>query len=84
MEMGQSVILDSVAGFERIRAQWREIAAKYGAEWRVIECVCADEAVHQTRLHGRAGIRSTTIRNAHQRQLEMREKSASSNALLIF
>ncbi len=54
MEMGQSVILDSAASFERIRAQWRTMAAKHGADWRVIECVCSDETVHKARLHGRA------------------------------
>jgi hypothetical protein len=29
---GQSVILDSVVSFERIRSQWRKLAERYGAE----------------------------------------------------
>jgi hypothetical protein len=50
---GQSVILDSVASFERIRSQWRGLAERYGAEWRVVECICTDEALHRERLTGR-------------------------------
>jgi predicted kinase len=53
LQFGQSVILDSVASFERIRAQWRNLAQAYGADWRVIECVCSDTAVHRARLNGR-------------------------------
>jgi len=36
-----------------IRRQWRELAQKYGAAWRVIECVCSDESAHRGRLAGR-------------------------------
>ncbi len=43
LSMGQSVILDSVASFERIRVQWREMAAGYRVIWVVVECVCSDE-----------------------------------------
>ena len=50
LRLNQSVILDSVASFERIREQWRDLSKVYGAEWRVIECVCSDETIHQTRL----------------------------------
>lgn len=53
LALGQSAILDSVASFERIRAQWRELAERYGAEWRVVECVCTDELLHKGRLTGR-------------------------------
>jgi predicted kinase len=53
LSLGQSVILDSVASFERIRAQWRELAQEFGATWRVVECICSDEGVHRTRLNGR-------------------------------
>jgi predicted kinase len=35
--LGQSVILDSVASTESIRSSWKQLAAEYGAEWRVIE-----------------------------------------------
>src|SRR5262249_6788 len=40
LTLGQSVILDSVASTSSIRDQWRELAAVYRAEWRVVECVC--------------------------------------------
>src|SRR5918996_3667571 len=41
--LGQSVILDSVAASQTIRRTWRELAEKYGADCRVIECICSDE-----------------------------------------
>jgi predicted kinase len=44
LRLGQSVILDSVAGTESIRAQWRSLATQYGAHWCVIECICSDES----------------------------------------
>ena len=53
LQLGQSVILDSVASVAPIRQQWRELAHQYQATWLVIECICSDEAVHQQRLHGR-------------------------------
>lgn len=57
LRLGQSAILDSVATFERIRAQWRALAATHGATWRVVECVCSDETVHRARL----GVRERDI-----------------------
>jgi len=48
--LGQSVILDSVASTESIRSTWRNLGERYGADWRVIECICTDEAVQRTRL----------------------------------
>jgi predicted kinase len=51
--LGQSVILDSVAASQTIRRTWRELAEKYGADCRVIECICSDETVHRSRLKGR-------------------------------
>ena len=53
LQLGQSVILDSVAGTLSIRAEWRVLAATYQAEWRVIECICSDEAVHRDRMRVR-------------------------------
>src|SRR5512135_2971023 len=46
LHLGQSVILDSVASTLSIRAEWRRLAQTYQAEWRVIECICSDEAAH--------------------------------------
>jgi predicted kinase len=48
--LDQSVILDSVAATKTIRAEWRKLAKRYQAEWRVIECVCSNEALHRARL----------------------------------
>jgi predicted kinase len=53
LSLGQSVILDSVAGLETIRKQWRDMAACYDAEWRVMECVCSSEEAHRERLASR-------------------------------
>jgi predicted kinase len=50
LQLGQSVILDSVATTESIRKTWRDLAYSYQATWRVIECICSDEAAHQARL----------------------------------
>ena len=50
LRINQSVILDSVASTESIRAAWRNLAFAHGAHWRVIECVCSDENVHRARL----------------------------------
>jgi predicted kinase len=51
--LGQSVILDSVAGTETIRGPWRLLARQYCADWRVIECICSDENLHRRRLKAR-------------------------------
>ena len=51
--LGQSVILDSVAASQTIRRTWRQLADKYEAQYRVIECVCSDETLHRSRLQGR-------------------------------
>jgi len=48
--LGQSVILDSVAATKTIRAEWRRLAKRYQAEWRVIECICSVESIHRARL----------------------------------
>lgn len=53
LQFGQSAILDSVAGTETIRAQWRALAAEHQAGWRVIACICSDRALHQARLAAR-------------------------------
>jgi len=49
----QSVILDSVATTQTIRNTWKNLAKQYGADWRVIECVCSDELIHRSRLSTR-------------------------------
>ena len=49
----QSVILDSVAASPTIRNTWRKLSDQYDADWRVIECYCSDEVLHQGRLKDR-------------------------------
>ena len=51
--LGQSVILDSVAGTPSIRSTWRQLSERYAASWRVIECTCSDESLHRARLKDR-------------------------------
>jgi predicted kinase len=53
LQLGQSVILDSVASTVSIRDKWRSLALQYAAQWRVIECICSDEGLHRTRLGSR-------------------------------
>lgn len=50
LELGQSLILDSVASTESIRSKWRSLAGSYRVAWKVIECLCSDETVHRSRL----------------------------------
>ena len=51
--LGQSVILDSVAGTRSIQSTWCRLAQQYGADRRVIECICSDEVLHRSRLKDR-------------------------------
>jgi predicted kinase len=51
--LGQSSILDSVAGTQSIRSAWRQLSERYNADWRVIECVCSDESLQRARLQDR-------------------------------
>lgn len=49
----QSVILDSCASTESIRLTWKQLATKYKADWKVVECICSDVCVHHTQLKTR-------------------------------
>jgi predicted kinase len=53
LQLEQSAILDSVLGLERTRREWRNLAAVYGADWVVFECICSDETLHRARLAAR-------------------------------
>jgi len=53
LSLDQSVILDSVASTISIRDIWRDLARRYNAHWRVIECICSDIVVHRERLEKR-------------------------------
>jgi predicted kinase len=51
--LGQSVVLDSVAGTRTIRESWKRLGDQYQADWRVIECICSNQAFHRARLSTR-------------------------------
>ena len=53
LRLGHSVIVDAVNPVEAPRAAWRNLAAKYRAGLKIIECVCADETVHRRRIEAR-------------------------------
>src|SRR5580704_17410140 len=53
LRLGHSVIVDAVNPIEAPRAAWRSLAAKHRAELKIIECVCADEAIHRRRVEAR-------------------------------
>jgi predicted kinase len=53
LQLGHSVIVDAVNPVEAPRAAWRNLAAKYRAELKIIECVSANEAVHRQRIEAR-------------------------------
>lgn len=50
LQLGQSAILDSVASIQVVRDEWRTLTYRYGTGWRVVECICPDEALHRARL----------------------------------
>jgi predicted kinase len=53
LRLGHSVVIDAVNPVEAPRAAWRNLAAKYRADLRIIECICADEAAHRQRIEAR-------------------------------
>jgi predicted kinase len=53
LQLGHSVIIDAVNPVEAPRAAWRKLAAKHHAELKIVECVCADEAIHRRRIEAR-------------------------------
>jgi predicted kinase len=53
LQQGLSVVLDSVGTYRRIREEWRLLAQRTGAAFRVIECVVTDKAIHRSRMEGR-------------------------------
>ena len=53
LRLGHSVIIDAVHPVEAPRAAWRDLAAKHQADLKIVECVCADEAVHRRRIEAR-------------------------------
>jgi predicted kinase len=53
LRLGRSAVVDSVAGTDSIRKAWREVAARRGAQARIVECVLSDETIHRARIERR-------------------------------
>jgi predicted kinase len=77
LRLGHSVIVDAVNPVEVPRAAWRSLAAKHRADLKIIECVCADEAVHRRRVEARLraidGMPELTWERVLQRRAEYEE-----------
>jgi predicted kinase len=52
LEMGQSVVLECVVGWQ-IREQWRQVAESAGATYWLIDTVCSDPKMHRQRFEAR-------------------------------
>jgi predicted kinase len=52
LRRGSSCVLDLVAR-EEPRVEWQALAARQGARFAVVECICSDVAVHRSRIEGR-------------------------------
>lgn len=74
LKLGHSVIIDAVNPVEAPRDAWRNLAAKHQAALAIIECVCADEALHRKRVEARVrnieGMPELTWARALQRRDE--------------
>lgn len=53
LELGQSAVLDYPAEDPAIRARWRSLAERAGADFKVVVCHCPDAEVHRGRLESR-------------------------------
>jgi predicted kinase len=53
LSQGQSAILDAPTEDVVIRNRWRSLADAFGADLRVVVCVCSDPALHRQRVEGR-------------------------------
>jgi predicted kinase len=53
LDLGQSAVLDGMCGRESVRDEWRGLAARYGAQFLPIECVCSEAQLHRRRIEAR-------------------------------
>jgi predicted kinase len=53
LRLGHSVIIDAVNPVEAPRTAWRNLAAKYRTDLKIIECICTDQTVHRRRIEAR-------------------------------
>ncbi len=76
LRLGHSLVIDAVNPVEAPRAAWRNLAIKYRADLKIIECVCADEAAHRRRIEARIrgieGMAEITWARVEQRRAAMK------------
>ena len=53
LALGRTLIVDAVSGVAEAQAWWPVLAEKAGVRLAVIECICSDTRLHQSRLTGR-------------------------------
>ena len=53
LEIGHTVIADSVNSIEITRSDWRKVASSLSKEFIEIEVICSDESKHQKRVETR-------------------------------
>ena len=74
LRLGHSVVVDAVNPVEAPRAAWRDLAGKYRADLKIIECICANETVHRRRIEARVrnipGMPEVTWTRVLQRRAE--------------
>jgi predicted kinase len=74
LDIGLSVVTDSVNPIEITRAAWRRVAETRGVKYHQIEVVCSDKAEHRQRLESREAegkkIRTITWSHITMRQYE--------------
>ena len=77
LKLGHSVVIDAVNPVEAPRAAWRDLAAKYRAYLKIIECVCVDQATHRRRIEARIrgieGMAEVTWAGVEKRRAEYEE-----------
>ena len=78
LQRGASVVLDLVAR-EQARDNWAQLAAKYGAAFHVIECICSDPDVLRERVDGR----TRSISDWYELSWEDVERSRSNYVALL-
>jgi predicted kinase len=51
--LGQSAIVDGMAGSEEVRDCWRSLADQHDARFVAVECVCSDQELQRERIGAR-------------------------------
>jgi predicted kinase len=74
LALGHCVIIDAVNPIEAPRARWRNLAASHQTILTIIECICANEAVHRQRIEERVrnieGMPDVTWARVQERRAE--------------